>query len=114
MPVSSEHDRPADRGDPAGRYPPGRPTPPSIERVFPTDAQTRRTRRGTRRSLVVREYEPLTGLSEEERRDLERFVLAQPTPEPQHPRRFVLGFRNGLVHAQNYVGIIETRRGNGD
>ena len=111
MPVSSEHDRPADRGDPAGRYPPGRPTPPSIERVFPTDAQTRRTRRGTRRSLVVREYEPLTGLSEEERRDLERFVLAQPTPEPQHPRRFVLGFRNGLVHAQNYVGIIETRRG---
>ena len=111
MPVSSEHDRPADRGDPAGRYPPGRPTPPSIERVFPTDAQTRRTRRGTRRSLVVREYEPLTGLSEEERRDLERFVLAQPTPEPQNPRRFVLGFRNGLVHAQNYVGIIETRRG---
>ena len=63
----------------------------------------------TPRVLVVREYERLTGLREDEQRDLERFALAQPTDEQGHPRR-VLGLRNGHLYAQNYVGIIETRR----
>ena len=39
-----------------------------------------------------------------------RFALAQPTGEEgQRPPVFVI--RNGRLHAQNYVGIIETRRG---
>ena len=64
----------------------------------------------TPRVLVVREHEPLTGLREDEQRDLERFALAQATDE--RGRRWpVLSLRNGRLHAQNYVGIIETRRG---
>ena len=63
----------------------------------------------TGRVLVVREHERLTGLREDEQRDLERFALAQPTDEQGHPRR-VLVLRNGHLYAQNYVGIIETRR----
>ena len=62
------------------------------------------------RVLVVREHEPLTGLREDEQRDLERFALAQATDE--RGRRWpVLLLRNGRLHVQNYVGIIETRRG---
>ena len=64
----------------------------------------------TPRLLVVREHEPLIGLREDEQRDLERFALAQPTDE-QGQRRPVLALRNGRLHAQNYVGIVETRRG---
>ena len=60
--------------------------------------------------MVVQEYEPLTGLSEDEQRDLERFALAPPTDAEGRPRP-VLVLRNGLLRAQNYVGIIETRRG---
>ena len=61
-------------------------------------------------ALVVREHEPLTGLREDEQRDLERFALAQPTgAEGRH--RPVLALRNGRLHAQNYVGVIETRQG---
>ena len=63
----------------------------------------------TPRVLVVREHERLTGLREDEQRDLERFALAQPTDEQGHPRRVLL-LRNGHLYAQNYVGIIETRR----
>ena len=62
------------------------------------------------RALVVREYEPLNGLREDERRDLERFALAQSTDQ-RSQRRDVFALRNGRLHAQNYVGIIETRRG---
>ena len=62
------------------------------------------------RTLVVREYEPLTGLHEDDERDLMRFALTQTTGEGgQQPPVFVM--RNGRLHAQNYVGIIETRRG---
>ena len=62
------------------------------------------------RTMVVREYQPLTGLHEDDERDLMRFALAQPTGEGgQRPPVFVM--RNGRLHAQNYVGIIETRRG---
>ena len=64
----------------------------------------------TPRVLVVREHQALTGLREDEQRELERFALAQPTDE-QGRRRPVLALRNGRLHAQNYVGIIETRRG---
>ena len=64
----------------------------------------------TPRVLVVREHDPLIGLREDEQRDLERFALAQPTDE-QDRRRSVLALRNGRLHAQNYVGIVETRRG---
>lgn len=62
------------------------------------------------RALVVREYEPLNGLREDEQRDLERFALAQSTDE-RSQRQAVFALRNGRLHAQNYVGIIETRRG---
>ena len=64
----------------------------------------------TPRVLVFREHEPLIGLREDEQRDLERFALKQPT-DNQDRRRPVLALRNGRLHAQNYVGIIETRRG---
>ncbi len=57
-------------------------------------------------TLVVREYDPLTGLQEDEQRDLERFEL----DEGRHGRS-ALTLRNGLLYAQNYVGVIETRRG---
>ncbi len=57
-------------------------------------------------TLVVREYDPLTGLQEDEQRDLERFAL----DEGGHGRS-VLTLRNGFLYAQNYVGVIETRRG---
>ena len=58
------------------------------------------------RRIVVQEYKPLTGLPKDEQRDLERFAL-----EEGGDGRSVLTLRNGLLHAQNYVGIIETRRG---
>ncbi|MXY22918.1 MAG: hypothetical protein F4Y45_00120 [Acidobacteria bacterium] len=62
------------------------------------------------RVLVVQEHQALTGLREDEQRDLERFALTQPT-EKQDQWRPVLALRNGRLHAQNYVGVIETRRG---
>ncbi len=67
-------------------------------------------RRTVSHALVVREYEPLNGLREDEQRDLERFALAQSTDEWSQ-RRAVFALRNGRLHAQNYVGIIETHRG---
>ena len=64
---------------------------------------------GSPRVLMAREHEPLTGLREDEQRDLERFAHAQQTDE--RGRRWpVLSLQNGRLHAQNYVGIIETRR----
>ena len=62
------------------------------------------------RALVAREYQPLTGLHEADERDLKRFALAQTTDEGVK-RQPVFVIRNGRLHAQNYVGIIETRRG---
>ena len=110
MPTVSGHDRPADLRDTSGRHPPGRPAPPASQPASLTDASAGRPRRGTRRKLVVREHDALTGLDENERRELERFALAQPTGA-EAGRRPVLAVRNGRLHAQNYVGIIETRRG---
>ncbi len=58
----------------------------------------------------MREHDALVGLVEDERRELERFALTQPTG-PETKWRPVLVLRNGRLHAQNYVGTIETRRG---
>lgn len=96
--------------DPNGRHPSGRPTPRASGWVSLTDAPARRPHRGTRRPLVVREYDRLTGLAEDEQRDLERFALAQ-RADTQSQHRPVLALRNGRLYAQNYVGVIETRRG---
>ncbi|WP_423926828.1 McrC family protein [Candidatus Palauibacter sp.] len=77
---------------------------------MPANALAGHPRRTPSHALVVREHEPLTGLHEDDERDLMRFALAQPTGEGgQQPRVFVI--RNGRLYAQNYVGIIETRRG---
>ena len=72
---------------------------------MPTLSTTNR-RNPNAHTLVVREYESLTGLQEDEQRDLERFAL-----DEEGDGRSVLTLRNGLLHAQNYVGVIETRRG---
>ena len=61
-------------------------------------------------ALVVREYQSLTGLHRDDERDLMRFALAQRDGEGGR-RPPVFARRNGRLYAQNYVGIIETRRG---
>ena len=61
-------------------------------------------------TLVVREHQALNGLHEDDKRDLMRFALAQPAGEGGR-RRPVFAIGNGRLQAQNYVGIIETRRG---
>ena len=60
--------------------------------------------------MVVREHDPLIGLHEDDERDLMRFALAQPADDGGQ-RPAVLLMRNRRLYAQNYVGIIETRRG---
>ena len=62
------------------------------------------------RALVVREHQPLTGLHDDDERDLMRFTLAKPAGE-EGRQRPIFVIRNGRLQAQNYVGIIETRRG---
>ena len=69
-----------------------------------------RLRRTAPRALVVREHEPLTGLREDEQRDLERFALGQPT-DGRAGAGPIVALRDGRLRAQNYVGIIETHRG---
>ena len=59
------------------------------------------------RSIVVREYDELTGLDKDEKRDLERFALERATEK----KGWVLMLQNGLLKAQNYVGVLETRQG---
>ena len=66
--------------------------------------------RSKRRARVVREYQRLTGLHEDDEGDLMRFALAEAADNGgQRPPVFVI--KNGGLQAQNYVGIIETRRG---
>ena len=67
--------------------------------TMPGSALAENPTRTAPRGLVVREYEPLTGLHEDDERDLKRLGLP------------VFATRNGALHAQNFVGIIETRRG---
>jgi len=66
--------------------------------------------RDARRSMVVREYQQLTGLHEDDERDLKSLARAEPTDDGSRHRP-ILAIRDGRLHAQNYVGIIETRRG---
>ena len=76
------------------------------QRISAKDAPTGRWRR----KLVVREYQPLTGLTEDEQRDLERFAFTQ-SADSQSQGQPVAVLRNGRLYVQNYVGIIETRQG---
>ena len=62
------------------------------------------------RKIVVREYDELTGLDPNEQRDLERFALERATDEQGWPGG-VFTLQNGLLKAQNYVGVLETRQG---
>ena len=110
MPAETEHDRPAGLRDPDGRHPQGLRTRPASRPASRTDAPAGRTRRGARRTLVVREHDALTGLDENERRELERFAFAQAT-DADGDWRQVLALRKGVLHTQNCVGVIETCRG---
>ena len=103
--------------EPAGRHPvPQAPGAHSRglrrQRVSVSPSQMPRPsgRATPQHSLVVREHEALTGLSEDEQRDLERFAIARPR-DPQAQYRPVLMLRNGSLRAQNYVGVLETRKG---
>ena len=58
----------------------------------------------------VIEHEKLTGLGQDEQQDLKEFALANQT-DKQGNYRPVLVLKNNRLHAQNYVGIIETRKG---
>ena len=94
----------------AGDNPPGRQTAGTSARASVSGLPSARSGRTTPRVLVLQEYEPLTGLREDELRDLERFAHAQPT-DAEGRHRPVLALRHGRLQAQNYVGIIETRQG---
>lgn len=59
---------------------------------------------------VVKEYEQLTGFSQDELKDLKAFALTNQT-DGQGNYRLVLMLKNNLLYTQNYVGIIETRKG---
>ena len=63
------------------------------------------------RTLVVREHDELTGLTEDEQRDLRDFAFSTRRTDAEDRFRPVLEIRNGRLRAQNYVGVIETRRG---
>ena len=60
--------------------------------------------------LAIREHEELKGLSQDEWRDLKDFALENRT-DGEGNYRPVLEVRNNRLYAQNYVGIIETRKG---
>ena len=77
---------------------------------MPAVALAGHSRRTTPHAMVVREHDPLIGLHEDDERDLMRFALAQPADDGGQ-RPAVLLMRNRRLYAQNYVGIIETRRG---
>lgn len=59
---------------------------------------------------IIKEYEALTGLASDELSDLKEFALANQTDKQGNPRP-VLVLKNNRLHAQNYVGIIKTRKG---
>ena len=64
------------------------------------------------KTLTVREYEPLRKkLTDSELQDLEDFARENQTDDKQDNPRRVLTWKNGKLIAQNYVGIIETRKG---
>lgn len=59
---------------------------------------------------VIKEYEQLTDLDQDELRNLKEFALGNQTDQ-QGNYRPVLVLKNNRLYAQNYVGIIETRKG---
>ena len=59
---------------------------------------------------VIKEYKPLTDLDQNELRDLKEFALANQTDQ-QGNYRPVLVSKNNRLYAQNFVGIIQTRKG---
>ena len=60
---------------------------------------------------VIKEYGELTGLNRDEWRDLKDFALALDNQtDQQGNHRSVLVLKNDRLQAQNYVGIIETRK----
>ena len=59
---------------------------------------------------VIKEHEELKGLSQDEWRDLKDFALENRT-DGEGNYRPVLEVKNNRLYAQNYVGIIETRKG---
>lgn len=67
-----------------------------------------------KKSFIIREHEKLmreqTDLGEEELSDLKEFALEYQADEEGNYRP-VLQLKNGELIAQNYVGIIETRKG---
>ena len=60
--------------------------------------------------IVVGEHDPLGKLDGDEQDDLRRFALAN-LDEDGLRASPVLVERNGKLHARNYVGIVETRKG---
>lgn len=62
------------------------------------------------KTLTVREYQPLTNLTDSELQELKDFALENQTDEQDNPR-CVLKLENRKLKAQNYVGVIETRKG---
>ncbi len=60
--------------------------------------------------LVIKEHEELKDLSQDELRDLKDFALENRT-DGEGNYRPILELKNNRLYAQNYVGIIETRKG---
>ena len=60
--------------------------------------------------LAIREHEELKDLRQEDLRDLKDFALENRT-DVEGNYRPVLELKNNQLYAQNYVGIIETRKG---
>ena len=60
--------------------------------------------------MTIKEYEPLNGLDPGDKKGLREFALANQTDQ-RGKYRPVLVLKNNRLHAQNYVGIIETRKG---
>lgn len=65
------------------------------------------------KTLTIREYEPLPEkkLTDNELQNLKDFALGNQTDNEQGNPRRVLTWKNGELIAQNYVGVIETRKG---
>ena len=63
-----------------------------------------------KKTLVIREHEELTGLKDDELKDLKEFALDHQYDVPGNYRP-VLQVRNGKLFAGNYVGIVQTRKG---
>ena len=60
--------------------------------------------------MTIKEYEPLKGLDLDDEEGLREFALANQTDQ-RGKYRPVLVLKNNRLYAQNYVGIIETRKG---